>query len=156
MIYFPRDTSTEDIVQLILEWIELWADLGSESALSAITVENDAWTVELLDLAVSSYHSSELYPDTRNFTVTPPSLASVAKHLPFKQTDWYDSPDTALAGSISLDLPLNGYWSGLQADFDIWKGDDATDDYLLTLSEIRDWEQHWSEEERLISGGIIT
>ena len=149
MIYLPRNVSTEDVLQVIQAWVELWAELGPEAAFSAIALdENDTWTPEWLEYATANYRPLELYPDAPLFVVTAPDTAMIASHVPTREVQWYNPKNTGLVGDIRFDLPLNGRWSDLLAEFDLWGGDALDKDYLLTLDEIRCWDQFWSEEEK--------
>jgi hypothetical protein len=44
-------------------------------------------------------------------------------------------------GAVSIDLPLNGRWSDLRADFVWFESADPIGDYHLALEEIGSWQQ---------------
>lgn len=150
MIYISNRASDEDVLQIVQTWVDIWAEHGPEAALTAISLDrNDTWTPELLEYAVTSYHQSELYPNTSRFIVTSPTAATVANHMPMREVKWYAPNSTGLAGDVRFDLSLNGRWSDLLADFDLWVSNALDESYLLTLDEIRCWDQYWSEQEQI-------
>ena len=52
-----------------------------------------------------------------------------------------------MVGSVTFDLPLNGQWSDLTADFVFFEGADARAGYPLGLEEIGSWRQMQREIE---------
>lgn len=151
MIYIPDTASDEDILQVVQGWVKLWAELGPEAASSAIAVdENDPWTPEWLEYAITNYRPLGLYPDAPLFVLTAPDSATITGHVPTREVKRYDPKNSGLVCDVCFDLPLNGRWSDLLAEFDLWGGDASDENYLLTLSQIRCWDQFWAEEEKAI------
>jgi hypothetical protein len=149
MICIPNNASTEDVLQVVQAWVDLWAELGPEAAFTAIAADGqNTWTPEWLEQAVANYRPSEMYPDTQEFAVTPCESAKAINHDPTRKVEWYKPNKSRLAGYVNFDLPLNGQWSDLLAEFEVWEGGDPQGDYILALSEIRSWDQFWSEEEQ--------
>ena len=46
---------------------------------------------------------------------------------------WYNSDAFALAGCVDYDLPLNGQWSDLKAQFVLWENGNQDEGYILGL-----------------------
>ncbi len=149
MIYFPCDSPNEHVLQVVEAWIDLWAASGTKAAFTAIALDGyEVWTPERLDLALASYRPLELYPGTRSFKVTSPDAAITLGHVPTREVKWYNPEKTGLAGDVSFDLPLNGQWSDLLVEFNIWVNGEGSEDCVLALDEVRCWDQYWSEEEK--------
>lgn len=53
-----------------------------------------------------------------------------------QEAGWYKSDTFALAGYVDFDLPLNGQWSDLKAEFVLWKNDNQDEGYTLGLEDI--------------------
>lgn len=149
MIYLPCSSPNEYILQVVEAWIDLWAESGTEAAFTAIALdEYEVWTPEWLDLALANYRPLELYPGTHSFKVTSPGAAITLDHVPTREVKWYNPEKTGLAGDVSFDLPLNGQWSDLLVEFNIWVNGKGSEDCVLALDEVRCWDQYWSEEEK--------
>jgi len=54
---------------------------------------------------------------------------------PKREVVWYDSNSAKLVGAIAFDLPLNGKWSDLTADFVLFETDES-EGFLLKLEEL--------------------
>ncbi len=154
MIHVPRDATNDEVLDIVRTWIDILATRDYEAAISAIISdsERETWTPYFLEVAVERYRSPEYYPAVEKFYVTDWRTAEGGNPEAMQQVRWYKPNSSGLVGTAEFDLPLNGQWSDLQAEFDIWEGGAPEESYLLGLDEIRSWAQdqrRYEEEDRL-------
>ena len=65
---------------------------------------------------------------------------------------WYSTNLPRLKGPVTFDLPLNGRWSDLTAEFVFFDNDDPTEGYPLCLEEVESWEQYQRDLEAAEQG----
>ncbi len=142
MIYIPGDATNADVLDIVRTWIDILATGDYEAALSAIITdaESETWTPYFLEIAIEQYRSPEFYPDVESFRLTDWRTAQGGNPEARQEVKWY-KPPSGLAGYVVFDLPLNGQWSDLLAEFDIWENNSAEEGYLLGLDEIGSWTQ---------------
>ncbi len=155
MIYVPRDATNDEVLDIIRTWVDILATGDYEAAFTAIIsdAESETWTPYFLKIAVEGYRSPEFYPDTERFQVTDWRTAQGGNSEAIQEVTWYEPNTSGVAGSVEFDLPVNGQWSDLQAEFDVWEGSDLEEDFLLGLDEIGSWAQRqrrYEEEDRLM------
>ena len=95
----------------------------------------DGEPAECVRKAIKDYRSPELYPSEDSFSVTDWREAKGGNPKPRQEIIWYEPNTPALAGAITIDLPLNGRWSDLQADFVLFDRDPDAG-FELQLEEI--------------------
>lgn len=154
MIYVPRDATNEEVLDIVRTWIDILASAGYEAAFTAIAFDtkNEAWTPHFLKISVEGYRSPEYYPDVEQFHVTDWRTVQGGNSEAEQNITWYKPNDSLLAGKVMFDLPVNGQWSDLMAEFDIWDNDNAEEGLDMSLDEIFSWRQrqrHYEEEDRL-------
>ena len=150
MIYVPREASSEQVLEIIRAWIDILSREDYEAAFEAIGAWGShwGWTVEALRDDIKNYRSPEFYPGVEDFRVTDWRMAQGGNPEAEQTVLWYDrisNDNFPLAGAITFDLPLNGRWSSLTADFVIFKGTDTDEGDILGLEEIYSWEQRATE-----------
>jgi hypothetical protein len=97
--------------------------------------------------AVEYYRSPEFYPGVSVFAVSDWRTARRRNAEPKREVVWYKPTQVRMRGAVAFDLPLNGRWSDLTADFVLFDGDKQNDGYILRLEEIHSWRQTQREIE---------
>jgi hypothetical protein len=121
----PLDATDQDLLAACREWLALVSDERYEEAIAFLYVPTDydpsqRWTPSTLRQYISNYGSWDPWPDGRTWRIT--SLESAS--LPADAQTWRPRADVVrfdkhpLAGSIEVDVPLNGVWSDLTAQFE--------------------------------------
>ena len=103
---------------------------------------------EWLRTAIKSYVSPEYFPDVTDFVVTDWRTANGGNPEPLRSVTWYQPNSVRLRGAVQFDLPLNGKWSDLTADFVFFDYDN--EGYSLALEEIRSLKQLQRETENYL------
>jgi len=147
MIFVPRDASDEQVLKIIRGWIDLLVGENYHAAFEAITLETEdaahpTWAPDFIRDDIKNYRSPLYYPGVEDFRVTDWRTAQGGNPEARHDVIWYrPSPDWSLAGAVAFDLPLNGIWSSLTADFVFWENDNLNEGFRLGLEEISSWEQ---------------
>ena len=125
MIKLSADATDAEILAACREWAELVASGQLDDALEMLHVPEryDAsqhWTAESLAEYVGNYGSWDAWPDGRTWKLTSIATARVPADRPnFKpRADVIRLDIDHRSGSAELDLPLNGEWSDLTAQFE--------------------------------------
>ena len=136
MILIKRDISNADLIQAIRGWIEVLAQKRYEDFFDALGYSMGVGTAsaEWIESDLRRYRS-ELYPGVTEFEVTDWKTARGGNPNPKQEIIWYKPNESRLAGAIAFDLPLNGKWSDLRADFVLFETDDS-ESLLLRLEEL--------------------
>jgi len=135
MTIVPRDVTNDELLDVVRSWVDLMAagDYGTAFArfgYSLAELPSDACLAE----ALRDYRSEKFFPGETDFRVTDWRTAAGGNPSPEEKVEWYESSGS-LAGAISFDLPLNGKWSNLQADFVLYASEDPAG-FILVLEEI--------------------
>jgi hypothetical protein len=82
--------------------------------------ESQRWTVESLRTYIANYGSWDPWPDGRVWQITPIAIARVPEDPAnsYGRADLVRFEGDPRSGSVGLDLPLNGEWSDLTAQFE--------------------------------------
>ena len=91
---------------------------------------------ECIREAIQGYRSATHYPGIERFVVTDWRTASGGNRDRRQEVVRYKPNSTGLVGAVAFDLPLNGSWSNLTADFVFFEGSDPTQGFPLSLEEI--------------------
>ena len=140
-----RYSSDEEVLEAVLQWVDVLAsgDYEAFGAALGCTFE-DGNPAECIRRAIADYRSPELYPGVDSFSVTDWREARGGNPEPRKEIIWYKPNASLLAGAITIELPLNGRWSDLQADFVLFDRD-PDNGFELRLEEIYSWQQRARE-----------
>lgn len=147
MIHIPRDLSDGEVLKIVIGLIDLLArgdfkGFAEEVGYSFSFGDSPAGCVRY---AITNYRSPEWYPGVQSFDVTAWHEAEGGNPEPRCEVLWYQPNDT-LGGAVTVDLPLNGRWSDLQADFVMLiQGEGGS--FVLRLEEIYSWRQRNREYE---------
>ena len=119
-------TIDSTLLSLIARWVDLLAHQRYREAL-ALLAPSKHWTPELLETVISNYGFVEPCPDGERFVVTP--ISEATGDGPRAEVTWFDDH----RGYVHYDLPLNGEWSDVTAEFDIVAEGDG---FTLALDDI--------------------
>src|ERR1700722_12266490 len=133
MIFVSRDSTDEELFETVYTWLALLEAGDYAGATESIRYgDNDPWDEDYLRKAITEYRQDGLTSDDQQAKITSYSAAKVLDHLPEPVINRYLSNDSGLIGAIdSFDLPINGYWSNLTADFVVWEGKPPESDCVL-------------------------
>jgi hypothetical protein len=117
--------SDDEILALCREWVELVAAARLEEAIDLLYVPptydaSQRWTADSLRTYIGNYGSWDPWEDGREWRIT--SLLTAA--MPAGAADWRPGAEIGhltnepRSGWVDLDLPLNGEWSDLTAQFE--------------------------------------
>jgi hypothetical protein len=147
MVLLPRHASNEQVLDLVRHWVDVLAAQDYERVYMELgyLLEWNELGAECIRRRVQSYRSPTYYPGIEEFVVTDWRTAQGGNGSPLRTVTWYRPSPHALSGNVAFDLPLNGAWSDLRADFVWFSGDYAEGSYRLALEEIACWEQDQRE-----------
>ena len=136
MILVPQNASEEQILSIVLNWVEVLAKEDYKAVYSALgyALAFDEPGAECIRTEMKKYRLPEYYPGIDDFRVTDWRTAIGGNPSPKKTVIWYKVNSTGLAGAVAVDLPLNEKWSDLTADFVFCEHDDEA--YILSLEDI--------------------
>jgi hypothetical protein len=142
MSFVPRDASDEQVLDIIRGWIDVLSEENYTAVFNDLGL-SIGWITpgpECIQACIQEYRSPEYYPGIEEFAVTDWRTAQGGNPEPARSVEWYEPNSVKMAGSVSFDLPLNGRWSDLTADFVFFENDNP-EGYDLILEEISSWEQ---------------
>ncbi|HXT10952.1 MAG TPA: hypothetical protein VN873_05255 [Candidatus Angelobacter sp.] len=143
MVLIPHNATDEAVLDIIRGWIDVLAKEDYEAVVAELGPGLDfaygsySSKAECLLAQIKRYVSSEYFPGVTDFIVTDWRLAKGGNPEPRRHVTWYKPNNlggVGLRGAIQFDLPLNGKWSDLTADFVLWEHD--IEYYVLALEEI--------------------
>lgn len=140
----PRDATDQEILEIVHHWIDVLAREGYGEIFDALgysmLYQYEVPGKEAIRSAIKRYRSPEFFPNVENFVVTDWRTAKGGNPRPDQKIVRY-KPGQGLRGAISVDLPLNGKWSDLEADFVWFENSDPSKGYPLRLEEISSFAQ---------------
>jgi hypothetical protein len=120
----PAATDAE-ILDVCREWVDLVAQARFADAIEILHVParydaSQRWTPSSLERYVANYGSWDPPSDGHAWKVTPIATARMAADRPVHSPtpEVYRNDDDPRSGSVDLDLPLDGEWSDLTAQFE--------------------------------------
>lgn len=135
MTIVPRDITKDALLDVVRSWVDLMAAGDYEAAFARFGYSlAERPSVACLTEALRDYRSEQFFPGETAFRVTDWRTAEGGNPAPEEKVEWYE-PSGSLAGAASFDLPLNGKWSDLQADFVLFESRDRAG-YIVVLEEI--------------------
>ena len=90
---------------------------------------------ECIREAISSYRSEQFFPGEREFQVTDWRVAVGGNPAPKSKLTWY-KPSALPRGVFEFDLPLNGRWSDLLAEFVLFESSEQPGQFVVSLEDI--------------------
>jgi hypothetical protein len=140
MKLLPADATDAEILAACREWIDLVADGRLADAIEMLHVpdqydESRRWTAESLQTYIANYGSWDAWPDDRTWKITAIATARVPADLAnsHARADLIRLDADPRSGSAWLDVPLNGEWSDLTAQFEFEPIGDGTSLSLYDL-----------------------
>jgi hypothetical protein len=151
MVLVPRGASDEQLLGIVRHWADVLAlgDYRSVSAELGYLLAFDDSSEECIRRGIKNYRSPEYYPGVEDFNVTNWRKATGGNPAPRCQVTRFAANDTKLVGAVTFDLPLNGKWSDLTADFVYFEKVNPLEGYVLRLEEIRSLAQMHREQNAL-------
>jgi hypothetical protein len=137
MVKVPLSASDKELLQIVRTWLDVLAAEDYERIFADLGYAM-SWGrgSEGIREDIERYRSSDLYPDIAKFRVTDWRTARGGNPDPRILIRRYKpSEQLPLVASIEMDLPLNGQWSDLQADFVVMASDDGSNG-ILVLEDI--------------------
>jgi len=118
MIQIPPDSSDAEVLEIVIGLIDRLArgDVEGFAEESGYSFSFGISPAECVRSAIVRYRSPEWFPGVDHFTVTAWHQAEGGNPEPRCDVLWYE-PNQPLGGAVTVELPLNGRWSDLQADF---------------------------------------
>jgi hypothetical protein len=137
MVFLPRSYTEGQILEVVHDWVDVLAKQDYELIFSELryAVACDRPGAECIKNEIKRYRSQDYFPGIEEFSVTDWRTAAGGNPRPKQKVIWYKPSSSNLAGAISFDLPINGKWSDLTADFVFTETGDAKG-YVLCLEEI--------------------
>lgn len=138
MIFIPRDASDDQVLEIIRKCIDVLATEDYEQVFKELgySMAYGEPGAECIRKEIKRYRSPDHYPGIEDFTVTNWRTAKGGNPAPRQKVIWYKSNSIKLAGAVDFDLPLNGKWSDLRADFVFFDNSNYREGYVLALEEI--------------------
>ncbi len=134
----PRDASDEQILDIVRAWVDVLANKNYAGIFAAIgyALAFGRPGADCIKDEIRKYRSPEYFPNISEFTVSNWRTADGGNPAPIAKVTWYQPSDSGMVGSVWFDLPINGCWSDLTADFVFFENDNINEGYFLGLEEI--------------------
>ena len=158
LIDIPRDASDGRIMAIIRTWVDILA--GGEYELVGSSLGYAMSFGEphgaCIHGALKGYLSPGYYPGVEHFTVSDWRVAAGGNHAPKRMIRRYEPNASRLAGVVEFDLPLNGRWSDLTAEFAWFADERANGGYRLTLETISSLRQLQCEADEVDAAFVFS
>ncbi|CAJ0738231.1 hypothetical protein R16034_01032 [Ralstonia edaphis] len=138
MIRLPRDVTDQVLIDIVGVWVDALArqDYDAVAAALGYALAFGQQPADCIRQEISRYRHRAWFPGVVEFAVTDRTQASGGNPQPRKAVTRYQPNVAGLFGAIEYDLPLNGKWSDLCADFVLTQTDGASPYVVLSLEEI--------------------
>jgi hypothetical protein len=150
MIFVPRDASDQQVLDIVREWVDVLAREDYEAVFAELgySLSYGEPGGECIRKEIKRYRSPEYYSGIEEFTVTDWKNASGGNPSPQCLVSWFKPNSVGgvgIRGAVSFDLPLNGRWSDLTADFVFFQNENLSEGYPLALEQIQSSSQFQRE-----------
>ena len=140
-MFVRKDATDDQLVGLIEHWIDILANEDYEAFYNslgfAMLYQFEGLSgPESIKSAIESYRSVVLYPGEECFKVSHCSRTAGGNSEPVKYVARYEPNSLKIKCAISYDLPLNGKWSDLGAEFVVLENSESTEYDNLSLEGI--------------------
>lgn len=135
------DSLTESgLLEITRHWVNVLATEDYDAVFNALGYAMAYQTPELtgaerIKSEIKSYRSEQYYPSVTDFSVSDWNSANGGKPNPYRLIRFYNPNDLKIVATIEFDLPLNGKWSDLQANFVVFEIENNR--YALNCEDIR-------------------
>jgi hypothetical protein len=136
-VLIARGASDGEILDVVHRWIDALAREEYESVADALGYARAFGRPkqECIREAIQGYRSATYYPGIERFIVTDWRTARGGNQNRAQEVVRYKPNSTGLVGAVAFDLPLNGSWSTLTADFVFFEGSDPMQGFPLSLED---------------------
>jgi hypothetical protein len=141
--FVPRDGTDEQVIAIARHWVDVLASDDYEGVFAALgySLAYGEPGARVMRNEVQRYRWDRYFPGVSVFAVTSWKSASGGNPSPRLEVVRYAPSQHALRGAVSVDLPLNGKWRDLTADFVWFESAEPGQDFPLALEEIGSWRQ---------------
>jgi hypothetical protein len=151
MIYAPQNPTNEQLLDVVRHWIDLVANREFQRAFELYSYRMAPLRPELsgaqcIAVDIERYRSATLFPGEVHFSVTDWREANGGNPAPTQDIVWYKANEIGIACVISVDLPLNGKWSGLLAAFLLYDFQPNLG-YLVELEDISFYDERLDDDQ---------
>ena len=119
MICVPLSSGDDQLLQIVRTWLDVLAAENYDKVFESLGYSM-AWGggAQAIRRDIENYRSPEFYPGISEFRVTDWRCAIGGNPEPKVLIRRYKYMESlSIVATIELDLPLNGQWSDLEADF---------------------------------------
>ena len=136
MSELPRTTTEEELLDAVRRWVEVLASEDYESVFESLgyAMRYERPGANAIRDDIARYRSTRYFPGVEQFKVSNWRTAKAGNPSPIARVTWYRPNATGLVAAVDFDLPLNGKWSDLTANFVLFNADG--DCYSLSLEDI--------------------
>jgi len=119
MIHVPLAATDDELLQIVRSWLDVLADEDYERVFRNLGYAMGlGGGAEAIQRDIQSYRSAKFYPGVSDFRVSDWRTATGGNPGPKILVRRYKYMESLpIVATIELDLPLNGLWSDLEADF---------------------------------------
>jgi hypothetical protein len=149
MVYVSPTATNAEVVDLILPWIDALAreeyKVVYETLGYAMAYQLALPGPDCIRYMIENYRSKDLFPGEKFFKVTSWKSALGGNKSPAKIVKSYGKNAIGIVGSCTFDLPLNGKWSDLSAEFVWMESSNSSQGCILALEHL--WFPEWYADE---------
>lgn len=138
MVLIPLSATDDELLAIVRSWLDVLAAEDYERVFENLGYAM-AWGAGAQGIRrdIQRYRSPDLYPDTSAFRVSDWRTAVGGKRDPMVLVRRYKYTESLpIVATIELDLPLNGRWSDLEADFVVTVQNVNDTEGVLNLEDI--------------------
>jgi hypothetical protein len=150
MVFISRTASDAEIIETIIPWIDALAREEYESVFEnlgyAMAYQFDLSGPDCIRHMITSYRSQLLFPNETSFKVSQWENADGGNESPAKIVTRYKQNSINIIGSCTIDLPVNGRWSDLSAQF-VWMESKNSDEGCILALEDLNFPEQYDENE---------
>jgi hypothetical protein len=139
----PRDASDDQVLDIVRGWIEILATGDYQSVFENLgyAIASGPRSADLIRNAIESYRSPDYFPGVTDFAVSDWRTAQGGNPTPLQKMTWFRPNSIRMVGAFAFDLPLNGRWSDLTANFVLFERDGPDAAHSLGLEDIQSYKQ---------------
>jgi hypothetical protein len=139
----PRKASNAAVLGIVKDWVEVLARQDYQAVFESLgyLISFGDPSADSIRNAIRHYRSPEYYPGVSTFVVTDWRTARGGNPEPKSTVTWFKTNSVGMVAAVAFDLPLNGQWSDLTADFVMFEGEKPDGGHSLRLEEIHSWKQ---------------
>jgi hypothetical protein len=138
VVRVPLSASDDELLGIVRSWLDVLAAEGYDRVFAELGYAMAGGAgAEGIRRDIQRYRSPEFYPGISDFRVSDWRTAVGGNPKPFVLVRRYEYMETLpIVATIELDLPLNGRWSDLEADFVVTISQPDATEGVLALEDI--------------------